>query len=304
MEPRCIVEIRWGTLAGTKAVIAPGGALRVGRSDRADLAVPLDAKLSAAHFRLTWDGRRCALEDLESVAGTRLEGAAVTRAEVAHGGWIQAGDTDFTVHIEGRTPPEGDANAGSRPTLDEDAALPGRERYLRGKRRPLVEGALAALRAEQAPLYAVVDASRGARILELLREAVEPHRSLYQGARGDALEDVAPYLVGPFEPDSRLLERLVMEGWGKGWGIFCACRRPAAELRRHLRRFLVVEVHESGERVYFRFYDPRVLRRFLPTCSPRQAEELFGDIQVFLVEGERGELRRLEQRRAAAVVHT
>lgn len=296
MEPRCVVEIRWGPLAGTKAVIPPGGAIRVGRSGRVDVAVPRDAKLSAVHFQLTWDGRRCALEDLGSVAGTRLEGAAVARAEVEHGAWIQAGDTDFTVHVEGYTPP---------PPEDE-AALPGRERYLRGKRRAAGEAALAALRAEQeaAPLYAVVDASRGARILELLREAVEPHRSLYQGARGDALEDVAPYLVGPFEPGSRLLERLIAEAWGEGAAIFCTCRRQPAELRRHLRRFLVVEVHESGERVYFRFYDPRVLRRFLPTCSPRQEEELFGDIQVFLLEGERGELRRLEPRRAAAVTHT
>lgn len=285
MEPRCIVEIRWGPLAGTKARIPPGGALRVGRSDRADLPVPRDPKLSAVHFRLTWDGRRCAIEDLESVAGTKLEGAAMTQAEAGHGAWIQAGDTDFTVHIEGRTPP---------PPEDE-AAMPGRVRYLRRKQRAAAEAALLTLRAERsaAPLFAVLDASRGPRILELMREAVEPHRSLYQGARGDALEDVAPYLVGPFEPGSQLLERLCTEGWGRRWGIFCTFRRKPAELRGHFRRFLVVEISETGERVYFRFYDPRALRRFVPTCSRRQEEELFGDIEGFIVEGERGELCRL-----------
>jgi hypothetical protein len=64
-----------------------------------------------------------------------------------------------------------------------------------------------------------------------------------------------------------------------------------------------VEIHESGERVYFRYYDPRVLRRFLPTCSPRQEEEIFGDIGTFLVEGERGDVRRL-LRRPIAAAHT
>ncbi|HSN99394.1 MAG TPA: FHA domain-containing protein, partial [Candidatus Nanopelagicales bacterium] len=66
MDPRCIVEIRWGRLSGTKGVIPPGGALRVGRTERADLEVPHDAQLSALHFELQWDGRRCALRDLES----------------------------------------------------------------------------------------------------------------------------------------------------------------------------------------------------------------------------------------------
>ncbi|HSO00456.1 MAG TPA: DUF4123 domain-containing protein [Candidatus Nanopelagicales bacterium] len=302
MDPRCIVEIRWGRLSGTKAVIPPGGALRVGRTERADLAVPHDAQLSAVHFELQWDGRRCALRDLESGSGTRLHGAllpgtgtgtgtgadADAEAEVEHGGWIRAGGTDFMVYVEGRTPPP----------REDPADIPGRLRFHEARRQRSAEAALRELRAEaaSAPLYAVLDAARGARILELVRESVEPHRSLYEGAPGEPLEDVAPYLVGPFAPDSRLLDRLVMEGWGKRWGIYCTTPRAFRELRRHLRRFLVVEVDDTGERLYFRFFDPRVLGRFLPTCSPRQEEELFGEIRAFFVEGQRGEVRALRPR--------
>jgi len=288
LDPRCIVEIRWGRFAGTKAVIPPGGALRVGRTSRADLAVPHDGQLSAVHFQIAWDGRRCALEDLGSGGGTRLHGEAVTRAQVEHGDWIQAGETDFMVYVEGKTPPP----------VEDPAEIPGRVRWREQKRRAAAAVALAELRAEAArePLYAVLDAARGGRILQLVREAVEPHRSLYEGAPGEPLEDVAPYLVGPFGPESRLLERLVEEGWGKRWGIFCASGRSFRDVRRHLRRFLVVEIDDTGERVYFRFYDPQVLKRFLPTCSPRQEEELFGDLRAFFVEGERGELRRLAPR--------
>ena len=48
------------------------------------------------------------------------------------------------------------------------------------------------------------------------------------------------------------------------------CR--SAELRRHLRRFLMVE-DESGEPLYFRYYDPGALRDFWPSCSRRQVTE-------------------------------
>lgn len=52
MQPRAIVQIRWGPLHGEKAILAPGGKLRVGRSDLADVAVPHDAAMSAVHFEL------------------------------------------------------------------------------------------------------------------------------------------------------------------------------------------------------------------------------------------------------------
>ena len=45
--------------------------------------------------------------------------------------------------------------------------------------------------------------------------------------------------------------------------------------------------------MYFRFYDPQMLRLFLPTCGLRQREQIFGEIEVFLVAGRDGELLRL-----------
>lgn len=39
--------------------------------------------------------------------------------------------------------------------------------------------------------------------------------------------------------------------------------------------------------MFFRLYDPRVLRAFLPTCSERQLEELFaGVVSAYVAEGE------------------
>jgi hypothetical protein len=144
-------------------------------------------------------------------------------------------------------------------------------------------------------LYAVLDAARDERILELCRESVDQSKSLYEGVKGEALADAAPYLVA-LEPGSGLLDRL-LEGWGRSFGVFAVSERPFKAVRRHLRRFLLVEDDETGGRMYFRFYDPRVLREFMPLATPRQRDDLFGEIDAFFAEGEGGELLRFDQER-------
>jgi hypothetical protein len=43
---------------------------------------------------------------------------------------------------------------------------------------------------------------------------------------------------------------------------------------------------EDGEQLYFRFYDPRVLRVFLPTCDRQQLSDFFGPVDYFVCEDE------------------
>ena len=40
------------------------------------------------------------------------------------------------------------------------------------------------------------------------------------------------------------------------------------------------------EPLYFRYYDPRVLRAWLPTCDPAQLAEFFGPVEFFIAEDE------------------
>src|SRR5690349_2852095 len=135
-----ILEILWGPLAGRKRILAPGQSLRVGRTDRADLTIAQDSQVSAEHFVLSWDGARCHLRDLDSARGTWLGGERIREAEVANGGWIRAGDTHFRLYFEACTPPRGDdSEALAAFAAEKDAVL-------------------AALRREEIPLFAVVDA--------------------------------------------------------------------------------------------------------------------------------------------------
>jgi pSer/pThr/pTyr-binding forkhead associated (FHA) protein len=294
IQRRAIVAVKWGPLDGRKKVLAPGEVLRVGRGELADLVVPHDTKMSAVHFEVAWNGERCWVRDLKSAKGTRIDGEeGRAEGEIENGGWVQAGETVFTLHFEGATPArvsEEDDDDGGEPT-------PGEPRTdVRAERASRAEKALAALQAEaeRAPLHAVLDAARDRRILELLRESVEEHRSLYEGFQGEVLAHVAPYLV-KLPAGSRLLAALVREGWDKCWGIYLTSRQPFSEVRRHLRRFLMVEDEETGARMYFRFYDPATLRIFVPTCTAGQTSVFFGEIERFLVEESNGDVLQLSR---------
>jgi hypothetical protein len=264
-SPRLIIEVRTGALR-TKAIVAPGAKLRVGRTERADVVIERDPGISGVHFELAWDGSRAALRDLGSAGGTLLSGKAIEGpTEIPHGSWIKAGETSFLVYREAFTP---------RKTEPADPALAAR--------------ALEALSPKVGRLYAILDAARDERVLILCRESAEEFRSLYEGVKGDALEDVAPHLVR-FEKGSGLLERLLSDGWGKSFGVFFESRASFKSVRRHLRRLLMVEEDTTAARLYFRYYDPRVLREFLPIATVRQADEIFADvIDGFFIESEDG----------------
>lgn len=288
---RCIVELRWGRLAGTKAIVRRGEALRVGRSERADLSLPYDQTLSEAHFELFWDGEVCRLRDLNSEGGTLLGGIPVEEGEVPHGGWIRGGETDFLVYIEGHSPPPDEGDEGDDDDDDEIAREARAEvRASRAARREKASRALSLLRdeASRGPLYAVVDAARDDRILVLLRESVEVHRSLYEGVGAEKFEAVAPYVVGPMDASSALLDRLILEGWGRRWGIFCTSVEPPRDVLRNFMRLLMVEVEGGGERGYFRFFDPEVLEPFTRACTEAQREQLLTGFGRIWMESEQG----------------
>lgn len=65
-------------------------------------------------------------------------------------------------------------------------------------------------------------------------------------------------------------------------------------LRRHFRRLLHVR-SEDGEKLYFRYYDPRVLRLYLPSCTSVELKEVFGPVGRFVLEGPEGQVMAYER---------
>jgi hypothetical protein len=142
------------------------------------------------------------------------------------------------------------------------------------------------LESAQQHLFAVVDAAREPRIPAELRGRAVEFVSLYRGEPEEALVAVAPYLV-QLDLKSEFTRWLLADGWGNSWGIFLVSQSSLEDLRRHLRHFLLVR-DPAGTELYFRFYDPRVLRVYLPTCTAAETKRFFGPVATYLMETEDG----------------
>jgi hypothetical protein len=133
-------------------------------------------------------------------------------------------------------------------------------------------------------IWMIVDAARDRRIFPMLQEFHLEHYCLYSGTLPPALEVAAPYLLQLDYDDPDTLSFLG-HAWGKSWGVFLKCDTHANALRRHLRGFLMVH-DPAGNRLVFRYYDPRVLRVYLPTCTSDELRTVFGPIERFWMENE------------------
>lgn len=135
-----------------------------------------------------------------------------------------------------------------------------------------------------ASLFLLLDAARCG--LDAIEQAeglcTGQHDSLYLFNKdNEHLKGVAPYI---FSLEEGLKDWWLENGWGKAWGVVALTDKNFNECRRHFRKFLLVQTEERKE-LYFRFYDPRVLKIFLPTCDRTQILEFFGPVKYFIVEG-------------------
>jgi hypothetical protein len=138
--------------------------------------------------------------------------------------------------------------------------------------------------AEGAGVFAVLDGASVAGLREKLHQTKPESVCLYRGELEPDMAEVAPYLVR-LERDSEFTAWVLTEGWGNHWGIFVSTQAGLHAMRQHFRRFLIV--HDStGKPLYFRFYDPRVLRNYLPTCDREQLEQMFGPAASYVAEAD------------------
>ncbi|PCC71553.1 protein of unknown function [Nannocystis exedens] len=256
---RGVLQVWSGRETWHKLVLEPGVPRTVGTA-KADFVVEPHAS-GSPQFQILWDGVAAHVQAIDPHRIT-VGGQPGWYGELAHRGWMTAGAITFRFLVEDYTPPPG-------PVKPSDAA----------------RAALAELqpRSRAGTLYAIVDAARSDRALQLLEESVDAYASLYDGEQGRAYDDVAPYLV-QLRGDSGLLQRLVDEGWGDAWGIYVESGRDFATVRRHFRQFLMVEAEGEAHRLFFRFYDPRVLHAFAATITPEQREQFLAGIDRIAFE--------------------
>ena len=134
-------------------------------------------------------------------------------------------------------------------------------------------------------MWAVLDGAKDQRIYNLVSRCYLDKCCLFAGELSPELERAAPHLV-QISPRDGVSDSLLTLGWGRAWGIFIQSDDSIRTLRRHLRALLRVK-DEAGRYLLFRYYDPRVLRIYLPTCLDHELKSMFGSsITRFCMESE------------------
>lgn len=240
------------------------GILTVGREAPADIVIR-DRFLSRSHFQLQCAEMLHILIDPGSSNGTYVNGVRLRQSLLRPRDAIFAGRTAFRFS----------ALMDGKVMLDNLPESP-------GKLLPWQAKLITALEATCS--FVVLDGAIGPAVRDLLNQAGVFYQSLYEGEQAVDLAPFGPYLA-EIQKGGKLMPFLIKVGWGKSWGVFLSSKLGFGETRKHLRHFLTADI-EGGQRVIFRFYDPRVMRVFIPTCNAEQRREFFGQIQHFFVESE------------------
>ncbi len=87
----------------SSGLVAPIGALpvRIGRGEGAWLSLDADGKVSRQHAELFERGGAVYIRDLNSLHGTRVNGAVVREQRLSPGDTIRVGDSDIIVELVG-----------------------------------------------------------------------------------------------------------------------------------------------------------------------------------------------------------
>lgn len=142
-------------------------------------------------------------------------------------------------------------------------------------------------------LYAVVDSCDEPSVPKKIAEVGSAAAvSLYRGSAEEQYEAVAPYL---FKVDVPVFDWIANQLWASPWGIFASADVALESLRTHFRHFLKVKGID-GKPYLFRFYDPRILPRFLESCNDQELAEFYGPVQEYgAKEGDGISLLRLRR---------
>jgi hypothetical protein len=141
----------------------------------------------------------------------------------------------------------------------------------------------------QAPednVYAILDGASIPQLAELPLGLPGDFVCLFPGELGEALARAAPYLVR-LDREAPITRTLIAEGFGAHWGVFARSPLQIEFLQIHLRGlFQVYGPAPDHAPLFFRYYDPRVLRAYVKICTADELRALFGPIRCFLLEGE------------------
>lgn len=155
----------------------------------------------------------------------------------------------------------------------------------------LEAGAQAGIEAAIAGLWPAGDSLTGTQVHMLADGAADPelaarirlgkldHDCLFAGPLTARLQAAAPWLVHLSPASAQTRELIGRAARHQGILVSAPAHVSTRQLRLHFKKLLWVR-DEDGRELYFRFYDPRVLAIYLPTCTPEEKRIVFGPVQA------------------------
>jgi len=137
---------------------------------------------------------------------------------------------------------------------------------------------------DDSSIYMILDTAQDERLYPNILFSDRTNLCLFDEKWSEKLADVAPYLI-KLQQDEPLTNWLLSQGIGKNWGVFIKTSIDEKFLVLHLRNLLKVKIEDEGySTLNFRYYDPRVLSAYLPTCNEKELNIFFGPISCYYVE--------------------
>lgn len=128
-------------------------------------------------------------------------------------------------------------------------------------------------------VYAVIDGASCPELRYKIYDWEPISECLWSGHLEPDVEETAPYLV-LLQYEHVFTDWLIQNGWGRHWNIFVTSKADFRTFRTQMKKLQLVRSPE-GKTLLFRFYDPRVLSIFLPTCDSEQLEEMFEEVKDY-----------------------
>ncbi|MCD4665468.1 MAG: DUF4123 domain-containing protein [Bacteroidales bacterium] len=141
---------------------------------------------------------------------------------------------------------------------------------------------------DECKLYGIVDSARNDEVFRYLVTGDIRYKSLFEDTMDVQSYGASGFLV-ECKKDSLLFKWMTTEAWGDNCCIFFNSKASFDDLFTHFQKFNRVYL-EGDDVVLFRYYDPRVLRVFLPTCTRDEIEIFFGKVQSFYAESKDPEI--------------
>lgn len=138
-------------------------------------------------------------------------------------------------------------------------------------------------RKDECELFGIIDSARNEDVFRHLISGGVRYKSLFEGTMDEQSYGVSGFLV-ECKMESSLFKWMTGEAWGESCCIFFTSKASFDDLFKHFQKFNRVYL-EGDEVVLFRYYDPRVLRKYLPTCNRGELDIFFGDVSFFYTEG-------------------